>query len=423
MNNDKKISRLDFLKLLGLGTSILIFNIIPLPRIFRSVFGQSDLYLSPQTMNNSTTSTVPTQTITTTFKVGINNDTFGGSETYGIDMGYNQFSGQKLNDEPLSQPLSIDLSKPDPSPPVPYVTKNPQAIDVLFQQIQGLDVLRMFLFEENEGLRFDGQNKNRLIGIDEELIKNVKKVLDIAHKYNVQVYFSLIDSIPIMADLPEDLPDNRLQSYVAWRTAQRNNIKLIIDDPENFSNVVLAPLLEQIKDNPGLFGLELLNEPNTFFNEEQTRLISNNEVKNFVTVCTNAINKMAPNVRVSISSDDNDVAQEYAVSTPISFADYHAYYDPNEKLLKYDPGKWNNKKVLLGEIGINHRNDTTPETVDEKAKEVVGIEKIVQEANNNGFMGALVYGIFDPNFIASEHQQVILAWLKEYKKGIISHIT
>lgn len=419
MSKDRKISRLDFLKLLGVGTGILIFNIFPLPRIFRSVFGQSDLNLSPQTMNNSTTSTVATQAITTTtFKVGINNDTFGGGDTYGMDMGYNQFSGQKLYDEPLSQPLSIDLSKPDPAPPVPYITKNPQAIEVLLQQIQGLDVLRMFLFEENEGLRFDGQNNNRLIGIDEELVKNVKKVLDTAHKYNVQVYFSLIDSIPIMADLPEDLTDNRLQSYVAWRTAQRNNIKSIIDDPDNFSNVVLAPLLEQIKDNPGLFGLELINEPNTFFNEDPTKIISNNEVKNFVTVCANTITKMAPNVMVSISSDDNDVGQEYAVSTPISFVDYHAYYDPNEKLLKYDPGKWNNKKVFLGEVGINHRNDTTPETEDEKAKEVSGIEKIVQEANNNGFMGALVYGIFDPNFVAPEHQQVILSWLKEFKKSI-----
>jgi hypothetical protein len=67
----------------------------------------------------------------------------------------------------------------------------------------------MFLFEENEGLVFNGQNNNRLIGIDEELVKNVKKLLDAVSKYNVQVYFSLIDSISIMADLPEDLPDNR----------------------------------------------------------------------------------------------------------------------------------------------------------------------------------------------------------------------
>jgi hypothetical protein len=67
----------------------------------------------------------------------------------------------------------------------------------------------MFLFEENEGLVFNGQNNNRLIGIDEELVKNVKKLLDAASKYNVQIYFSLIDIISIMADLPEDLPDNR----------------------------------------------------------------------------------------------------------------------------------------------------------------------------------------------------------------------
>jgi hypothetical protein len=67
----------------------------------------------------------------------------------------------------------------------------------------------MFLFEENEGLVFNGQNNNRLIGIDEELVKNVKKLLDAVSKYNVQKYFSLIDSISIMADLPEDLLDNR----------------------------------------------------------------------------------------------------------------------------------------------------------------------------------------------------------------------
>jgi hypothetical protein len=77
---------------LGVGTSVIIFNVFPLPRIFRSIFGQSDLYLSPQTMNNSTTSTVARpQLVTSTFKVGINNDTFGGGETYGMDMGIISF--------------------------------------------------------------------------------------------------------------------------------------------------------------------------------------------------------------------------------------------------------------------------------------------------------------------------------------------
>ena len=420
---DNRISRRSFLKLLGAGATLLLFSGLALGRILPFVSGARSRSKSrtKSTVGRSTVSNTTTNNNTatnTTFKVGADVGTFGGK--YGWDMGHNQLSADILW-EP-TQPLTRDLSKLDPNPAIPYVTQNPQAIEQVFQPLQGLDLVKIYLFEENEGLVFDGNNNNRLVGIDGELVNNVKKVLDTAHKYNIQVYFILIDCW-LVNDLEynaDSLPPDRKAAYRGWKGTQRTILKSIITDPEYFTNVVLTPLLEQIKDHPALFGFDLLNEPEAMIKDDPTHLISDNDVINFITGCTAGITKIAPRLKTSVGCDDTNVARRYAAATPISFADYHAYIKPGENLEDYKALEYAGKDLLLGECGIYHDDDTKPPTPEIVANELAVTEKIVSQAQAKGYSGALVYGLFSSVFMAPEHKPILLAWLKQFKNSLSS---
>ena len=407
------MSRRNFLKLLGAGATIMAFSGLGLTRMLRFASGASTTTstVSGDTINNTTNATTNTK-----FKVGAHVGTFG--DSYGTDMGHNQFSGDQLWDN--STPITIDLSKPDPNPPVPYLTKNPQVLEQVFQQVQGLDVVRIFLFEENEGLVFDGNSNNKLIGIDSELVNNVKKVLDTAHKYNVQVYFVLIDCW-IVNDLEynaSSLPSDRKASYRAWQDSKRAMFQSMITDPAYFSNVVLTPLLQQIKDHPALFGFDLLNEPEALTKDDPTHLVSDADVINFITGCVAGIRKIAPGLKVSVGCDQLPDSKHYASTTPISFADYHAYKKPREQLEDYNPADYDGKQLFLGEAGIYRNNDTVPPDSKTAAEELAVTERIISDAQAKGYMGALVYGLFNQNYMAPEHKPALLAWLKQFRSSL-----
>src|SRR5690242_7231785 len=403
------MSRRNFLKLMGAGATIMAFSGLGLTRMLRFASGAST---TTSTVSGATTNS----TTNTKFKVGAHLGTFG--DSYGTDMGHNQFSGDQLWDN--STPITIDLSKPDPNPPIPYLAKNPQVLEQVFQQVQGLDVVRILLFEENEGLVFDGNSNNKLIGIDSELVNNVKKVLDTAHKYNVQVYFVLIDCW-IVNDLEynaSSLPSDRKAAYRAWQDSKRAMFQSMITDPAYFSNVVLTPLLQQIKDHPALFGFDLLNEPEALTKDDPTHLVSDADVINFITGCVAGIRKIAPGLKVSVGCDQLPDSKRYASTTPISFADYHAYKKPREQLEDYNPADYDGKQLFLGEAGIYRNNDTVPPDSKTAAEELAVTERIISDAQAKGYMGALVYGLFNQNYMAPEHKPALLAWLKQFRSSL-----
>lgn len=108
------------------------------------------------------------------FLVGINLGWF--EDKYGSDLGVSEFSDLPLW-ENANIPITIDLSKPHASQNPPYLSQNPAAIDGYFSKINGINVVRLWLFEQLEGIIFSKDGHNNLIGLDQTFIANLLKVL------------------------------------------------------------------------------------------------------------------------------------------------------------------------------------------------------------------------------------------------------
>jgi hypothetical protein len=388
-----KISRRKFLKLLGSGITILALYLLGYPRL-------KDVLADHR----------PTHDDSLTFQVGANNPSF--DDNYGIDLGYNQFLGEKLWHWPHTEPVPIDLSKPDPNPRIPYLSEHPKEIEDLFKKAKGLDVVRIWLFEHLEGLIFDGNKNNELIGIDADFMHNLNKILATAQKYNVKVYLALFDGNNSAYNPSPTLPPDRLPNYYAWRDAMRNILRSIVKNPEYFSNMVLFPIIEGIKDQPALYAIDLINEPE-FMMEGPDAIISEAEMVNFIDKCTMAIKRLSlDKLNVTIGCANIETAKRYS-ALPIDFADVHIYQTIGEEIEAYVADDYNNKQCLIGECGHDEW-DIDKDVI--RANQLAVTKKIVRDAKDKGYMGALPWGVFHGDSVSEEDKEEILDWLKDFDR-------
>ena len=126
------------------------------------------------------------------FLAGVNSPSPIFADKYANDLGRNQFSGSELWHWPYTDPITFDFTKPETNPALPLLTQQPALISQFFQSIQGVDVVRIWLFERLEGIRFDANRK--IIGIDCDLLTNLAAILNSASSNGVKVYLCLFDS-------------------------------------------------------------------------------------------------------------------------------------------------------------------------------------------------------------------------------------
>jgi hypothetical protein len=328
---------------------------------------------------------------------GVNNGWFGGG--YANDLGYNQFSGSELWHWPYDQPVPIDLSLPDPSPPRPLLTDQPGLIDQFFQTIQGVDIARIWLFERLEGIRFDASRK--ITGIDQELLKNLTAILDSANNHGVKVYLCLLDSWVVKSQPPSDLPQSRLSNYSSWNQAVRNIMKDIVNDPHDFTHNVLEPLVNRIANHPAVYAIDLMNEPEGMVND--TLVVSNSSMRNYVSQCSAVIR---PRLKVSIGCMRSSTAKSYS-NLPIDFCDFHSYREIAD-LEAYRPSNYNNKSCMIGECGYPVNNSNV---ASRGAKEVQVAEDYVGEALDQGYSSCLVW---NQDFTSAANNTAITQWLRQF---------
>jgi hypothetical protein len=249
-----------------------------------------------------------------------------------------------------------------------------------------------------EGLCFDETQK--VIGIDSEFLINLKKILDTAQFYNIKVYFCLFDSWAIKYEPPRELPKSRVLSYRVWNSTVTQIMKSIIEYPELFINNVLNPLVEKLRDNPVLYGIDLMNEPEGMF--KFNKIVLESSMHNYIKSCSIAIKQV---LRTSVGCMSAKTAKSYS-TLPIDFCDIHPY-NKRGRVDRYSSNKFNNKNCIIGECGypvnlnFNRRKDN----------EVKTAEKFLINSFQNGYSACLVWG---HDFTSDENKRSLIQWLKEF---------
>jgi hypothetical protein len=337
------------------------------------------------------------------FLVGVNNGWF--CDSYANDIGYNQYSGRRLWKLPYTDDISdIDFSKSDPEPPRPLISEFPELLDNYLQSISGLDIARVWLFESLEGLCFDENQK--VIGIDNEFLINLKKILNTAESYNVKVYFCLFDSWVVKYNRPRNLPESRIASYKIWNSTVTKIMKSIIEYPEGFINNALNPLVEQLKDHSAVYAIDMMNEPEGMF--KFTKTVSESSMRDYIKSCSIAINHR---LKTSVGCMRTKTAKSYS-SLPIDFCDIHLY-NKRARVERYVSSKYNNKSCIIGECGypidlgfFRRRNNEIRGN-----NEIKTAEKFLINSLQNGYSGCLVW---DHDFTSEENKRILIDWLKEF---------
>ena len=192
----------------------------------------------------------------------------------------------------------------------------------------------------------------------------------------MKVYLTLFDGGNSVNNPPANLPPDRLPNYYAWRDAMRNILKSIVKNPEHFSNMVLFPIIEGIKDQPALYAIDLINEPEWMM-EGPDAIVTDADMVNFIDKCTAAIRRLSPyKLNVTIGCANIETAKRYSALS-IDFADVHIYKTIGEEIEAYISDDYNNKQCLIGECGHDEWNIDKD---DVRAKQLAVTKKIVGDA-------------------------------------------
>ncbi|MEM2140512.1 hypothetical protein [Nitrososphaera sp.] len=320
------------------------------------------------------------------------------ADKYAVDLGYNQFSGSELWHWPYDAPLSIDLSKPDPNPPRPLLSDHPELVDQYFSQIHGIDVVRIWVFERLEGIRFDASN--RIVGIDSDLLNNALAILNSANAHGVKVYFCLFDSWVVKYQPPQGLPSSRIIHYDAWNAAIRNIMKSIVENPSDFISRVLQPFVNAIASHPAVYAIDVMNEPEGM-TENIPPIASDSSMRNYISQCCSVIR---PRLKASVGCMRISTAKSYS-NLPIDFCDFHSYLEV-VGLDPYRQNSYNNKPCVIGECGYPGDRPVAVRS----ANEVQNAKDYVTLAYDKGYSGCLIWNGFtsDANRTAAEQ------WSKQF---------
>jgi len=342
----------------------------------------------------------------TEFVVGINLPWLKGR--YGTDLSYNQFSGRQLWEYPYEKPIDYDFTRPDPNPPKPLVKEDPQILSSTFDKFEGIDVVRIWLFERLEGLVFD-QNNN-LLGIHPSMIESINQLLEIAQAKHFQVYFCLLNGWDAKWELPEQLKniEHRVKKYNEWAGTIAEILKRLVKEPEDYCDRILAPFVNLIQNNPSVYAVDLMNEP-----EGLTKGISfgidapigEDIVRKFLDKCAHYFKNAGIRCTTGWMRWENAMRNS---DLTCDFIDFHRYSTIGI-VLPFFPALFHNKTCVIGECGYPVKKN------DEFNRRLHGVRlatSIISNAKSAGFSGALAWPI-EGSQMTTENEN-LLAWLKQY---------
>ncbi|MDE1844263.1 MAG: hypothetical protein KGI10_02915 [Thaumarchaeota archaeon] len=322
------------------------------------------------------------------FFVGINQGWF--EDKYGYDLGRSEFSDVPLWTYPPTAPITMNLGVPNIPQDKPYLSQHPEAIENYFSKVNGVNIVRLWLFEQLEGLVFTKDGNNNLSGVDPEFINNLLAVLDSANNHNIKIYFTFFNSWDTNSSQPSGIDPSRIPKYQELFSARKQIILKIMQDPGDFCNNVLVPLANAIKDKPALFAIDIMNEPEGI---TEANMIPLQQLKIFVEKVAQTISPYG--IKVSLGCLRKNISMSF--SSFVDFSDFHVYNSPavpnstptssiQVNLDPYNLSDFSGKPCILGECG--YHPSTTPY---DSSQETVVLQNLLQSSNSLGYAGALAW--------------------------------
>lgn len=349
-------------------------------------------------------------------KTGINVPFLGiESNESNHDIGYNQFTGRQFWSDDW---IGYDFTKPDPNYTefYPYITWDINNLANSFAPVIGYsDIVRFWVLEGCEGMLFQNNsigNTNTVIDIDRiHLLPNIKRLLDHLYQNGMTVYLCLLnawDSVISLNNYPDN-PEKSSQHTIFTKTRAKN-LKLIIQQPSNFTEYVITPLINHIKNHPAVYAIDIMNEPEGAMWIPEYQLVTFSEMKNFLTRCTKTIHSLS-SLRVGCGTNNKDLLKYYTdrshfPSGTFDLYDFHLYRNTTPEVdqdISYRlPVQYT--KRILGEFGAFKEATTQQE------RDV--IDRVLIKACEMGYQAVMPWALY---WIKPENRQYVLDQLNIYR--------
>jgi hypothetical protein len=278
------------------------------------------------------------------FIIGLNKPCFGGQ--YDHDLGNNQFTKWE-----------------------PYIPNNVELVRSFFNEVQGIDIVRIWLFEGMEGLIFDRDNE--VISIERTFLESLKTILDLAAECNIRMYLCLFD---------------------AWgtlhRPATKNAMRSIIHGTK-FINI-LTKFCDFLSNHAAaIFAIDLMNEPEGLF---ECDITSPNGLADVLNRWCKHIHNYQ--VKCSVGWMKRENASKYSF-IDIDFCDFHLYNRSGE-IPCYDANDFAKKDCIIGECGYPVIDDSPTQLTLRRDFGVSTAIKMIIEAHDKLYHGILPWPIDGP---------------------------
>lgn len=331
---------------------------------------------------------------------------------YGNDLGGSEYSGSNLWHWPHTDPIPSmrGLTERDPLPPVGKLTS--RDVDRLILDMKGVDVVRIWLHEQFEGLMFDSSETYRIVGAYADFNRKLREILNACERHGVKVYLTLFNAWDGEYEENYSGPAGRHDVYRQFINTKKKILRELIARPGHYMDSVLAPMLKAVKGSPALYGIDICNEPEGFYALDVGMLstvASKAATDQFITIMANFIKARAPEVQVSVGCMTKPLAEQYARTTKIDFADYHIYSDTG-KVSTYYKEDFNGKPCIIGECGFSVRPG---QDAVRKVRGFPVAKAIVAGAYLAGYAGALTWPI-EGNVSLEMENRALEDWVKEY---------
>lgn len=234
--------------------------------------------------------------------------------------------------------------------------------------LMNVRVVRLWLFERFEGLKFD--QEGNITGIDDGMINNIADVLQVAKKYGLYLYLCLMDTWGVGTHSQELM--QRLNGILAKEQIRKS-----------FIDNILKPFVsdDRIKSDR-IFAIDVMNEPEGLYSSIWRADLEWQDVFSFIRECTAAIHENS-SFKVSCGFqrfqtllDNKDSLED------LDFYDYHEYSDDGTLVPYENLGL--EKPCIIGECG--QKGEKYDDNIQSDA-----VKGFLKSAWKDGYAGCLIW--------------------------------